>query len=65
MNPDQELADLAVEEPEDKDDNQLLEYIREQTGKTFKSKEDVVKSLKQMDKLFAEGKAPKKSLKNQ
>ena len=58
---DQELADLAGDEPEDQDDNQLLDYIRKQTGKTFKSKEDIVKSLKQMDKLFAEGKAQPKS----
>lgn len=58
---DQELADLDGDELKDEDDNQLLEYIRKQTGKTFKSKEDVIKSLKQMDKLFAEGKAQKKT----
>ena len=42
----------------EQEDNDVLSYIQEKTGKTFKSKDALIKTLKQMDKDFAQ--QPKK-----
>lgn len=52
---DKELAKL------DDEDDDVLSYIQKETNKVFKTKEDLVKTLKQMDVDFAQGKVtPKK-----